>query len=298
MEILKKEFLNIKIIQSNNDSHYRNMSVFNLNDEKIDDYTEGICNINSINIVEIIKQYINSGSVTIKNNENNEILINITSDSSNDIYEDVFRELCNKYKLISLYINNELYKDSINEYIVIDVMGYKFSIYSDNFFQVNTYMVQPLYTYINTIISEIEDKDNRICCIGGDSGNISMMLDNLFTIIDILVPRKEIIKSIETNISLNSNDRDKYNIFSENDEFINNSNIVLINPGRKGLSKYIDLIDKSTYIVYMSCSPKILIKDIKLLSKYTLIKNQGFNMFSDKITSKTYVETVNLFKLK
>ena len=72
---------------------------------------------------------------------------------------------------------------------------------------------------------------------------------------------------------------------------------IIVDPPRSGLSKKVinNLLDKKCKrIVYVSCNPKTLYKDIKLLEEsYKVISLTPFNMFP----KTKHIETVLLLEL-
>ena len=74
-------------------------------------------------------------------------------------------------------------------------------------------------------------------------------------------------------------------------------NIIIVDPPRNGLSdKMIDDINKlePEKIVYVSCDPMTLARDIKKINKYDVIKIKGFDMFPNTY----HVESVILLQRK
>jgi hypothetical protein len=204
------------------------------------------------------------------------------------------------YDLVSYYINGELYYGK--EYLVFNINKFKFAVYPTSFFQINTKLITSLYLYIYNLITQIQrtkhthSSPQALDCIGDDSGNVCMMLDELFTEINIQFTKQEALVATETNIKLNNLNRNKYNLTltsSQPSQHTLSVDLLLINPGRKGLCKYINHINSYEYIIYMSCCPGTLKKDMILLKEYKIIISKEFDMFPD---NEKYNESVNLFK--
>ena len=76
-----------------------------------------------------------------------------------------------------------------------------------------------------------------------------------------------------------------------------NYDVVIVDPPRSGLTKYVIKIlkeIKSSKIVYVSCNPKTLKRDINLLDNYVLKKLECVNMFN----KTKHIECVSLLERK
>ena len=71
--------------------------------------------------------------------------------------------------------------------------------------------------------------------------------------------------------------------------------VILVNPPREGLSKAVYPLLKTPMLIYISCNPSTLARDIKGLSKsYEVEKVEGFDLFPQT----THLETIALLKSK
>ena len=77
-----------------------------------------------------------------------------------------------------------------------------------------------------------------------------------------------------------------------------NGNTVIIDPPRNGLhQKVIDMLNNNNFakIIYISCNPKTLVRDLKKLEeKYEIKQIKAYDMFS----YTKHLETVCLLKLR
>ena len=100
----------------------------------------------------------------------------------------------------------------------------------------------------------------------------------------------------EMNKNLKLNNIKNYQIIHGDASVIkDNFDIVIVDPPRSGLSKKVinNLLEiNSNKIIYISCNPSTLKRDIDLLSNYELKEVSAFNMFS----GTKHVETICILK--
>ena len=90
---------------------------------------------------------------------------------------------------------------------------------------------------------------------------------------------------MNANINKNLNNLNDINFICGDASIAKNNNydVIVVDPPRSGLSKkVIDFLNKSNAktIVYVSCNPKTLKRDLDLLSKYKIKKLECINMFN------------------
>lgn len=247
--------------------------------------------INSIiNCINGMDYHNNYNSVVIKcSNDSEEVMVSINGEVND--YEKLF-EYCD-----SLIINSEIVKGE--ERIVSFIGNYKYEISDKGFFQVNKKLTKELYDEIRNIVSLV--KPETVLDLYCGAGTIGIYISDLV---------KKII-GVEVNETsvINANRNKKLNGV-DNIEFINDKvenvisditmgvDLVIVDPPRSGLdSKSCDVIlnmDVSD-IIYVSCDPVTLARDIKILKeKYEVEYVKVFNMFA-----RTYhVESVCHLKRK
>ena len=239
------------------------------------------------NTIEVLKSLIkkeNINKIIIKcGNKTDEIMLSIYGDVKNI---NNFKRLCN-----SLYIND---KAITNSYITTYIGDKKFHIRNNSFFQVNNNICKKLYDEILNIINK--KKPSKVldlyCGVGSIGIYISDFVDEVLGI--------EVVESA----IIDANENKKLNNIS-NIKFINNKveniidsikdyDMVIVDPPRSGLDKKtIDcLINlKSNNIIYVSCDPITLARDLNVLKeKYNIQYIKLFNMFP----RTSHVECVTL----
>ena len=231
------------------------------------------------------------GELTIRVNEREELLIIIKTKNEVKFNEKLYE----KYKIAGIIINNVCYYLEPFFYIRQDKCLYKVSY--DAFFQVNFNVSQKISADILKFINN-EDKILDLYCGVG-----------YFTI--KMAKKSQEVTGIEIvkNAILDANKNAKLNnIKNVNFHLGKVENIlpkikkkftkVLIDPPRNGLDKKtinILLFEEIPTIIYVSCNPNTLLRDLKLLlTKYKIEFIKGYDMFS----YTKHVECLCVLKLK
>lgn len=214
------------------------------------------------------------------------------------LYGNVNDEVINKLKehVISIYLNDkELYKKE-EGYIVLN--GIKYIISLNSFFQVNTSNITNLYDLVIKY-GKFTKEDNVLdlyCGLGSISLYISKYCKNVLGI-EI---NESSITDANKNMKINNISNTKFvcsdvaKILDENYHY----DIVIVDPPRSGLDNHTkDILKKikSKRIVYVSCDPMTLVRDIKDLSDV-----YEFNDISlvDMFPNTHHVESVVTLKRK
>lgn len=203
---------------------------------------------------------------------------------------DKFRDKC-----IAIYLNGiGVYKKE-DGYIFIDNLKYKIS--DKSFFQINTSNIKNLYDLVIKY-GEFTGQERVIdlyCGVGSISLYISRYVREVLGI--------EIVNSA----ILDANENKKINGI-ENVEFICgdvskmiddkiSGDVIIVDPPRTGLDKHtIEVINdfEIKKLIYVSCNPMTLVRDIKEMNRYELIDMTLVDMFPQT----HHVECVALLGLK
>lgn len=289
----------LKINKNDKELFYRNKITLKIEDGKWGFYNESthkLCEIsqclianNSIN--EFLKQNtlkINNGVITIRSNYENNLLLIITTEEKLDINKDNLPS-----NISGIILNNKcIYKDNYF-YDYIDDM--KFKVSYDSFFQVNNYMASNIFKILRNNV-----KGKNLLDLYCGVGTLGLSLKDNFKNIYGIEKVKNAIVDAKHNAKINnvSNaffyDGDTAKILDKlNQKF----DTVIVDPPRSGLNKetleHIKRINPKT-IVYVSCDPMTLARDISELSEYKVEKANVLNMFP-----KTYhVESVVILNRK
>ena len=181
-------------------------------------------------------------------------------------------------------------------YSTLDLAGLKYSVSPSCFFQSNWKLNVQLVDHIKHALAPLEDKD--ILDLFAGSGNFSLPLAEAYRVMAI-EENKSAIENGKRSIEMNGIEnisfvRSSAENYTTDDEF----EIVITDPPRAGLKDKVisNLLSmKSENIVYISCNPTTLARDLKKLSeKYDIESARLVDFFP-----QTYhIEALVLLKLK
>lgn len=244
-----------------------------------------------------------------------EIMINIVTTSQIDFdmteYKDILLSLELSGKVVSILhtINNSL-SDAVKcdemkvlygrDYITEKVLDLDFKINPFSFFQTNTRGAEKLYSIVKDYIGDTKDKTVfDLYCGTGTIGQI--VSQNAKKVIGIEIV-SEAIDAAKENAALNGLDNCTF-IAGDVAKVIKDINekpdVIILDPPRPGVSPSA-LCDVVRFdpesIVYVSCNPKTLVKDLAYLIEngYGIEKVRMMDMFPHT----PHVETVCLIERK
>jgi 23S rRNA (uracil1939-C5)-methyltransferase len=229
---------------------------------------------------------INDGEIIIKSNYNDEILIKIISSDKCNV--DVLK-LKEQIKLIGILINDKLFYGERNYVELIN--NYYFKVDINSFFQVNLNILSKVFDILK------QNKFNNVVDLYCGVGTLGIAVNSDVTYGIEIVP--EAVMNAITNAKINHKHNEYLLGDSSNITKIDHKiDAIIMDPPRTGIdSKSIDYILKSNIqnIIYMSCDPLTLTRDLNILKDtYDIVKCYLFDMFP-----QTYhVETIVVLKLK
>ena len=187
------------------------------------------------------------------------------------------------------------------DYVEEKLSGVVFKISADTFFQVNPKCANLMFDYVKTKISEIVSNPTIFDAYAGIAAFGIVMSDIAKAVVSVELNEQSILKAKENlqrleihNVEAIASDTMKY-LENEGRHF----DVTIIDPPRKGsdetsLSKIAEITDK--LLVYVSCNPATLARDLKLLL------SKGFEIESvkpfDMFPQTPHVETVVVLKKK
>lgn len=275
VEELLKHIGNINIKVNNiiygNEYNYRNKVTFHKSNNKIGYYEK-----NTRNIIHIEK-------CLLLDNKINDLIGNI-DDSSNEI---VIRTSNDSKDII---LNN-------NKQIITNIGNKKYYLSRNSFFQVNKYLTKDLF---NLIRKSITKKYNKCLDLYCGTGTIGIYISDLVNNIIGIDYNESNISDANKNKKLNNINNISFicdKVENKINEF-NDIDLIIVDPPRAGLDnktkEYLIKINPEL-IIYVSCDPVTLSRDLKDLSNSYAIKEvTPVNMFP-----RTYhVETVSVLTRK
>ncbi len=221
--------------------------------------------------------HVQNGEVTIRSNYNNELLIWIKS--KNQVTPDI-TSLKNKHKIVGIILNDNVISGSPT---FIEIINHQlFQVSYDSFFQVNRHICSILFDLVASAVNENETIADLYCGVGTLGINASNKARKAFGI--------EIIKNAVLNAITNSKINKKNNIYymlGDVSECLpkikEHIDTVIVDPPRAGLDKVTKetiISFKPNKIIYVSCDPMTLARDLKELSPfYDITKIKGLDMF-------------------
>ena len=274
---------NINNVLTNNEYNYRNKATFHIKNDKIGYYSEKTNDIVEFNNCLLLDSRINDIYNYLKKNDLNgitEVIVRVTTKDIMIIFKGEkydINGLINNFNITSIYLNDKLiYGES---YIIEEIDNIKYSIYPDSFFQVNKDNMKIMYDKAR----EYAGNGNNLLDLYCGTGTIGIYLKDNFKHIDAIEINKDSIKNANINKKLNNINNIDFVCGDASLAKNNNYDVIIVDPPRSGLSKkVIDFLNKSNAkrIVYISCNPKTLKRDIDLLNNYNMVKLEIINMFN------------------
>ena len=299
-KVLKQNTSIVKNTRFKEEKYYRNKMILHGKNKELGEYEKNshniinlenciICNQKINNIIPIIKEYKNIEECLIRTSNNEkEILVNIKGkDKSYDKLLDY----------VDVLIINNKYKTK-NHSIKTNIGNKNYQLSSDSFFQINKGLTKDLYDKVLEEVKKIKpDTALDLYCGTGSIG--IYVAEECKKIIGIDYNPSN-IKDAKENVELNQIHNIEF-ICDKVENKINdykNIDLIIVDPPRAGLdNKTRDTLNKikSKHIIYVSCDPQTLIRDLKELNNEYIIKEiTPFNMFP-----RTYhVESISVLERK
>ena len=307
-EILKK-FLkynkDVNDIVFSKNFNYRNKVVLHIKDNKLGFYknkTNELIEIDKClllnpvinDLISYLKNYIelkDIEKITIKvGNKTNEVMLII--DGSIAYYKKLL-------EIVDVLIINEKVMTT-KDYITSYIGNKKYIIKKNSFFQVNYDISTRMYNKVKDVI--VKEKSKNVLDLYCGTGTIGIYISDVVSKITGIEVVSDAIESANTNKKINNVENIEFILGKVEDklDFISNNNIdtVIVDPPRSGLhKKVIPILEKISpkTIIYVSCDPITMARDINLLSNnYELVEVTPYDMFPNTY----HVECVCVLKLK
>ena len=280
---------------------YRNKVSLKVQEGRFGYYEEGThafvpietCFLASKEIQAFLKDFsmvhMGDGSITIRSNTNGELLLLIDSEREPLIET----ELTKKHKIAGIIYNG---KCVYNRPYFFERLGhYLYKVDGTSFFQVNTDISELIVADILKYVSTNDIFYDLYCGVGYFSLRLAKLCKQ---VIGIELNQKAIYNAIY-NASLNDIDHVSFHV-GKVEELIDKipikANKVVVDPPRSGLHKKVRdtlLAHDFDAILYISCNPKTLVRDLKeLTQQYSIEKLTAYDMFP----YTKHIETVTILK--
>lgn len=286
-----------EIISSDRVYYYRNKITFHIFDGKLSlvDINNNLLNIDSCLLVServnglcqvICRKDLSMVKKIVINECDNGLILRIFGKMNIDN----IKELC-----LSIYVDDQcLYYREDGYFLINDI---KYYLSHKSFFQINTANISKLYDVI--VKYGNFTKNDRVidlyCGVGSISLYIARYVKNVLGI-EII---NEAVKDARYNAKINDIKNVKF-LCGDVASLINNNtdyDTIIVDPPRVGIDNYtIDILNNSgcQKMIYVSCDPMTLVRDLKRLTNYELEDLTLVDMFP-----QTYhVESVSLLQKK
>ena len=296
------EDLNIDIIPSPIELNYRNKISLRISNNKVGYYEANTHKLVDIDNCYLAEESINSfikdikylnvkdGEITIRSNYNQELLIIISTKVKPKIDINYLKR---HHKIAGIVVNDKkYYNDDFFIEIVNDII-YKVSY--NSFFQINRYVSSIIFNNIK----ESFNKDDIVLDLYSGVGTLGLSIASIVKKVYGIEIVENAVINATNNSKINKLDNTYYmvgDVGSTVNKIKDKISGVIVDPPRAGLDnntkKYLldNDIDK---IVYVSCNPITLARDIKELKSIYNIKNiTCYDMFpySEHCESITVLE--------
>lgn len=295
--------INPTIIASDEILHYRNKITLQYN-EKLGLYEEKTHNIIEIqecllmpqkvnDIIKLLSKYNYNTSLQkiVIRIINNQVMINI-------IAKDIPKSLIEILKNLDVSVYHNSKYISGNKVLIETLNNYKFSILPDSFFQINKKQTINLYNQIVEYANP--QKEDKVLDLYCGVGTIGIYLSKYCKEVLGIEINKSSIENANINKKLNNVENISF-IEADVSKVLSmkyKADIIIVDPPRSGLDKNtIETLIKINpkKIVYVSCDPITLSRDINLLKNNYILKDiKLYDMFPETY----HVETICMLEVK
>ena len=261
------------IIKSKDAYNYRNKITLKIADGIIGFYQNDTHRLIAINYCYLANNEINNilkdinilniknGTLTIRCNYKNEILLDIKTEEKLDN----INNLINKYKIIGIVVNDKcIYGD---DYFIEKLDNFLFKVSYNAFFQVNPFICVEIFK----LIKENTENSNNILDLYCGVGTLSIVAStNAKKVVGVEIVENA-IKDANFNKKINAQNNLEFICADTKDilnKITNDYDTVILDPPRSGVpSKVLNkIVDENiNKIIYISCNSHTLVRDLNLL---------------------------------
>ncbi|MBR5662429.1 MAG: class I SAM-dependent RNA methyltransferase [Bacilli bacterium] len=293
----KLDVPSFNVIKNPNPYNYRNKISLKVVNKKIGFYQDKSNDLVEVSNCLIAKDAINkllpelnkigisNGFIIVRCNYNDELLIIIDTDDKID-YD--FAKLKDNHKIAGVIINKRCVLN--NDYFFDKINNHLFKVSYNSFFQVNNLVAGEIF---NIIENNIDENDEVLDLYSG-VGTLSITAANKAKhVIGVeMVPNAVKNALINKDVNkINNVDFMLGDVPKVISNIKNNIDTIIFDPPRKGLDTFTinyTLNKLPNKIIYVSCNPITLVRDLKLLNDKYIIKEVNIlDMFSYSYHAET-----------
>lgn len=290
--ILMKEkisFPKIEVVQNSSPKNYRNKLSLKVVNGNIGFYEESSHHLIEISTCPLASNSINSclkrlknlqienGTITVRSNYNEEILLILETEDKVNFQIEEF----SKCKLVGVILNSKTLYGA--NFFYERMNGFLFKVSFNAFFQVNPYVATKLFQ----LVSENIDSFNTVLDLYSGVGTLGLVAcKKASKVYSIEIVKNAVLDNVE-NVKLNQKENVfplLGDVFKTLPKIKETFDTILLDPPRSGLDKRTcEFLLKSNVkkIIYISCNPLTLARDLKELTTiYKIKKFSILDMFS------------------
>ena len=185
-----------------------------------------------------------------------------------------------------------------NDYLTISYRNKLFNYSIQSFFQNNHVMAEKMHEYVSSILNKYPTKENNLLDLYGGVGTFGIINSELFQKVTIVEFSKESIDQAMKNLQLNN--LKNIEAFAMDSKYLPKLNLksplyVITDPPRTGMDPKTILALKQLkpkLIIYISCNPQQLSKDLFKLREYKVVSSALFDLFPQTPHSEAVVELI------
>ena len=300
-ELLTKNNIDCKvqnIIKNKENYNYRNKITLKIINGAIGFYQNESHQLIEINYCYLAKDEINNilkdlyilniknGTITIRCNYKNELLLDIKTEDKIDNIDD----LVSKYKIIGIVLNDKcIYGD---DYFIEKLDNFLFKVSYNAFFQVNPFICVEIFK----LIKENTENSNNILDLYCGVGTLSIVAStNAKKVVGVEIVENA-IKDANFNKKINAQNNLEVICADTKDilnKITNDYDTVILDPPRSGVpSKVLNkIVDENiNKIIYISCNSHTLVRDLNLLkNSYKINEFTILDMFPNTHHLESFV---------
>ncbi len=187
---------------------------------------------------------------------------------------------------------DELYEEFLGKRLYFSIQG---------FFQNNSNVAEKMHEHINGILRNYNTKDAALIDLYGGVGSFGIVNSELFNMTYIIESFELAQRFAEKNIEYNKARAKFFNIDAGSIKKLelNGRIFLILDPPRSGISPkalpHIKALNPEA-IIFISCNPKIIKKEISYFKEYKIKSLAFFDMFPQTNHSEAVVELIRAIK--